>query len=150
MSAFTFKKIATTTALGLSLLSAVALAREFSSQQYAEMEVSYASGFYNEARNGTLSLDTRDGEAQPSSMTFTVEGRKLQARLTKIRMGRCGDLYQARLNVPNDRLVTDLELIDYSQARCRLFVRHKWHASIKSREPDGSISMIEMEGDPQN
>ena len=148
MSVFTSPRIYVS--LALMLLAPSAFAGEISLLRSAEMEVTYASGFYSTARTGTLSLDTRDGESAPSSMTFTVEGRKLQARLTKVQEGRCGDLYQARLNVPNDRLVTDLELIDYSQVRCRLFVKHKWHATVTSREPDGSISKMDMEGDPRD
>lgn len=150
MSAFSCRKFTATAILGLSLFSGKGLAEEASLLRYAQMEVTYASGFYNTARNGTLSLNTRDGETYPSSMTFTVEGRKLQANLTRTREGRCGDLYQARLNVPNDRLVTELELTDYSHVRCRLFVKHKWHASVTSKEPDGSVSKLEMEGDPQD
>ncbi len=136
------------TALFLCLLPQTSSAEESTPLKAANMEVVYASGFYSTARSGTLALNYKGSDTLPSSITLTVEGRKLQANLTRIRPGNCGDRYQARLNIPNERLATDLELIDYSNVRCRLYVRHKWNATVTSREPDGSISRMEMEGDP--
>jgi hypothetical protein len=119
-----------------------------SSDIKAAMEVVYASGFYNSMRSGTLALNFLDGESAPSSMTLSVEGRKLKANLTGVRYGNCGDKYTARLNIPNERTATDFELLDYSQVRCRLYVKDKWHATISTRESDGSVSRVQMTGTP--
>jgi len=132
----------------LCLSTQISFAKDATPLKAANMEVVYASGFYSTARSGTLALNFKGNDTLPSSMTLTVEGRKLQANLTRIRPGNCGDRYQARLNIPNERLATDLELIDYSNVRCRLYVRHTWKATVTSREPDGTISKMELEGDP--
>lgn len=119
-----------------------------SSDVHAAMEVIYASGFYSSMRSGTLALNFKDGESSPSSLTLTVEGRKLKANLTDIRYGRCGNKYTARLNVPNERTATDFELLDYTEIRCRLYVKDKWHATVTTREADGSISRVQLTGTP--
>lgn len=134
-------------ALFSALLAPAALA---ASDVHATMEVIYASGFYSAMRSGTVALNYTDGTAKPDSLTFTVEGRKLKAELTDVRTGRCGDRYVARINIPNERTATDLELIDYTHIRCRLYVKDKWHASITTREADGSISRVQMTGNPEN
>jgi hypothetical protein len=118
--------------------------------KHAEMEVIYASGFYSNARTSILALDYREGDSMPSSLTFTVEGRKFRASISSIRPTDCGDYYSAHLYIPDERFVSDLELIDYTQVRCRLYVSHKWHATVTSREPDGSTSKMKMMGNPED
>lgn len=134
--------------LALTFLPWSAHALEALASRAATMEVVYASGFYSALRSGILALDQKEGENQPSSMTFTVAGRKIKANLTAIRYGRCGDLYQARLNVPNERTSTDFVLVDYTNIRCRLYVKDTWHATITTKEPDGSVSKMQLTGSP--
>lgn len=134
--------------LALPLFQIPAHAEDSGSYRSAKMDVIYASGFYSTLRNGILSLNFKTGESRPSSLTFTVEGRKVKANLTSIRYGRCGDLYQARINVPNERTATDFTLVDYTEIRCRLYVKDKWHATITTKEADGSISKMQLTGTP--
>ncbi len=113
----------------------------------ASMEASYASGFYDSIRTGTLTLNYSEN-GSPNSLTLSVQGRKLTARVWKAEEGRCGNRIFARLSVPNEHRATNLELRDYSAIRCRLYVKHAWRAVILTSEPDGSESRLEMEGDP--
>jgi pyruvate formate-lyase activating enzyme-like uncharacterized protein len=113
----------------------------------ASMEASYASGFYDSIRTGTLALNYSDN-GSPYSLTLSVRRRKLTARVWQAEESRCGNTIYARLSVPNESRSTSLELRDYSAIRCRLYVKHAWRAVISTSEPDGSESRMELEGDP--
>lgn len=116
--------------------------------RHALMEATYASGFYEPTRGGSLELTyTEDGS--PWSLTLAVPGRKLTARVWQASPSRCGDRIHARLAVPDEDTATDIELIDFTTVRCRLYVKHRWHATVDTRETDGSESKLVMEGDPQ-
>ncbi len=115
--------------------------------RYATMEATYASGFYQPTRAGALAL-TYAEDGSPYSLTLSVQGRKLTARVWQADASPCGDRIYARLNIPDDNMITDLVLTDYSNVRCRLYVKHKWHAAVGTREANGSESRLELEGDP--
>ncbi len=112
------------------------------------MEVIFASGVYAETRNAVIALNFNEGSTGPASMSFTVQGHEFLAKIWNILPSSCGDRFYARINIAGHSDTTDLELIDYSQVRCRLFAREKWHATVVKREPDGTESKLVLVGNP--
>lgn len=133
--------------LCLLSLSLPLSARATPQVRYANLETTYASGFYEPTRSAVLALTLEDGHAV--SLTLTAEGRKLTARVWQTQATRCGDRYYARLSVPDERISTDIRLTDYTNVRCRLWVKNKWHATVKTQEPGGDESRLELEGTPE-
>ena len=113
----------------------------------AQMEASYASGFYQPVRSGTLAVES-SSDGRPTALVLSVPGRKLRARVWRFRQGRCGDQIEARLAVPDEGRSTDLSLVDYTVGSCDIYVKQPWHARVRTREPDGSGSELWLEGDP--
>lgn len=117
-------------------------------ERHAQMEVSYASGFYEPTRGAVLSVEYADGN--PSALVLTAHGRKLTAQVWNVQYSGCGDRINARINIPDDRTATDVFLIDYSNVTCRLYVKNKWHATVTTLEPNGTKSTLRLEGNPEN
>lgn len=116
--------------------------------RYSRMEVVFASGSYAVSRAAVVALNFGRESGQPESITLSSLGRKLTARIWKTRLSPCGDRYYARLAVPDENIATDLVLSDYSHVRCRIYVRDAWHMKVSTREPDGSLSEMELSGNP--
>jgi hypothetical protein len=117
----------------------------YAADQTGDMSATYASGGYKGVQNATLDLHT-SGNGAPDALTFTASGSKLTTLVWKTEISRCGNRYYA--HTPDTS--TEVTFTDYSGARCRMFVRHKWHAQLGTRERDGTVSVLLLEGDPLN
>lgn len=132
----------------LSLLAAT-LALAFAPTRYATMETTFATGFYEPSRSATLAVSYNE-DGSPQRITLAVSGRKFTADVWRTYNSRCGNRIDARLSVPNYRVSTNLDLLDYFSVRCRIYAKHKWRARVNTWEADGSESRLELEGDPRD
>ncbi|MGZ3652183.1 MAG: hypothetical protein ACXWSC_13440, partial [Bdellovibrionota bacterium] len=82
--------------------------------------------------------------------TLAVLGQKFTGQVWQALPGSCGDEIYARFPRSSEDAPSELVLTDYTNARCRLYVKHKWHAIVSAPESDGSESKLLLEGDPQD
>lgn len=143
-------KLFALTALGSLFIHPFSFAEKITAPppRTAQMETTYSSGFYGPVRGGSLTMHF-DDQGTPAALTVTVAGRVLTAQVLETHLGRCGNRVLARMHYRDLNTGTTVELTDFTGARCRMFVKNKWHADVTTIEHDGSVSEIRFEGTPE-
>lgn len=115
----------------------------------SDMRTVEANGIYDRETSARLEMNYEDGKAQPVSLTLKVEGQApIIVPIVKAAKSSCGDTYVASVQ-PNHFSSFSIELVDYSNIQCRLFVANKWHVTVLHSDEDMQKSKWKLEGQPE-
>jgi len=97
----------------------------------SEMHTVVADGIFEKQKGAQVEMNYEDGKFEPVSITLKIEGAKpMIFPITKLAPSNCG-----KKIVANDASLhrfqgLRLELVDYTDAKCRMAVGNKWHLTL--------------------
>jgi|GEM_PF-2699036 len=115
----------------------------------SEMRTAEATGSFERVSGARVELNFEDGKSAPVSITLKVDGASSVLPIVKIAASSCGDQYVAITSIPSGFRTTRLELTDYSNIQCRLFVANKWHVTVQHSDEINQKSELKLEGQPE-
>ncbi len=117
----------------------------------SDMRTVSSSGSFDRLSGARVEMNYQDGKAKPVSFTLKVEGSgAVVLPILNVSPSTCGDVYRAAANGSNRMTGISLELVDYSNIKCRIFVANKWHVTVESRDEQRQKSEWKLEGQPEH
>jgi hypothetical protein len=114
----------------------------------SDMRTVDASGIFERLPGARVEMNFQDGKKKPVSFTLKLKGQAPKVLpIVNTTTSNCGNQYVAQDNAPRSGQMR-LELIDYSEIKCRLFVTNKWHLSVQHKSGE-SASLWKLEGQPE-
>ena len=129
-------------------LPAIADSSNDSFWKEGSLETILSTGIYENTRWGKLSVLYSE-KGTPLKIRFSSRENSMEASIQEMIRHPCGDELRGTAVTDERSIKTEFLLIDYSNIRCRIFVKYKWKLQMRSFGSSGAISEMEMQGNPE-
>lgn len=116
----------------------------------SDMRTVTAEGIFERNAGARVELNFEDGKIKPVSITLKMDnGSVLVLPIVKLSPSSCGDQYVAVSSNAHRSASIRLELTDYSNMKCRIYVAQKWHVAVAQNDANEVKSVWTLEGQPE-